>query len=68
MGLWSVHVARFCRLTFARPGGWRVGADALLGRRGYLDNARTILNIKSAIIERCEQIDGLATWPLMARY
>ena len=42
------------------------GAWALMhywGEEGYLDNARTILNIKSAIIERCEQIDGLTTWP-----
>ena len=42
------------------------GAWALMhywGEEGYLDNARTILQIKSAIIERCEQIDGLVTWP-----
>ena len=56
----------------SRPMGPVAGVWALMhywGREGYLDNARRILEIKKAIIERCDRIDGLKTWvtqgPLM---
>lgn len=34
-----------------------------LGRDGYLENARQLLDVKQAIIEKVSQIDGLQTWP-----
>jgi len=49
----------------SRPMGPVAGVWALMhywGREGYLDNARRILEIKKAIIERCDRIDGLRTW------
>ena len=34
-----------------------------LGREGYLENARRVLEVRQAIIEKVSQIDGLLTWP-----
>ncbi|NIB39893.1 aspartate aminotransferase family protein [Pseudomaricurvus alkylphenolicus] len=33
------------------------------GKQGYLDNARRILHVKNAIIDQCQRIEGLTTWP-----
>lgn len=52
-------------LVGSRSMGPVAGAWALMhywGREGYLDNARRIIEIKKAIIERCDRIDGLKTW------
>jgi len=32
------------------------------GREGYLANARDVLKVKNAIIDKCATIDGLETW------
>lgn len=34
-----------------------------LGREGYLENARQLLKVKQAIIDKVSQIEGLHTWP-----
>ena len=34
-----------------------------LGREGYVENARKLLNVRDAIIRRAATIDGLHTWP-----
>ena len=34
-----------------------------LGREGYIENARRILNVRDAIIDKVASIDGLHTWP-----
>ena len=50
----------------SRPMGPVAGIWALMhywGREGYLKNAQKILNLKRAITERCEQEEGLRTWP-----
>ena len=33
------------------------------GEEGYLENARRVLGVKRAIVERVAEIDGLVTWP-----
>jgi sphinganine-1-phosphate aldolase len=34
-----------------------------LGREGYIENARRLLNVRNAIIDKVASIDGLHTWP-----
>jgi len=34
-----------------------------LGREGYVDNARRLLDVRNKIIKRVAEIDGLHTWP-----
>jgi hypothetical protein len=34
-----------------------------LGREGYIENARRLLNVRDAIIDKVASIDGLHTWP-----
>ena len=33
------------------------------GEQGYLNNAKRILHVKQSIIDQCEAVDGLKTWP-----
>jgi sphinganine-1-phosphate aldolase len=50
----------------SRPMGPVAGIWALMhywGKQGYVDNARRILEIKQAITRKCEQEQGLRTWP-----
>ncbi len=50
----------------SRPLGPVAGIWALMhywGREGYLENARNLLHVKCSIIEACERITGLRTWP-----
>ena len=32
------------------------------GREGYVNNAKRILHVKSSIIEKCREIEGIRTW------
>jgi len=34
-----------------------------LGREGYIENARRLLNVRNAIMDKVASIDGLYTWP-----
>lgn len=53
-------------LIGSRPLAPTVSAWALfhgLGREGYLDNARRLLEVRQSIIDKVADIEGLVTWP-----